>query len=560
MELRHYASIVLKWWWLILLTTLLGAGGAYYTNRNALPIYKASTTLTIDRGGAPNEDPYYTLRTSEALASTYLVQIEAPVILEEVRARLGLEISANAIKGMLTVSQIEDTQLINISAQGHDPALVKALVETVAQVFIEHQTSEQEGRYQSQLDSLLEQATAMEKSLEETQKTITGMGDPADLPDFAQLELAQLETQRANQQTRLSILLQSAEELRLAMARYTTRISVFEPAELPTAPLGSQKMRNTALAAVVGLMAGVGLAFLIEYIDDTVRTPDDVKRVLPLSVLGIVPYLGKNGAQTGVVVAQHPLRPIAEAFRNLRTSIQFTNLDEPPRTLLVTSPQPTDGKSFTAANLATVIAQGGKSVILVDADLRHPTLHHTFNLPLEPGLTEALLAIEDRPRAVRQTEVERMRIVSVGSRAPDSTELLASQTFKRFIAELTEQVDVVILDSPPVLAVSDAAVLSTLVDGVILVMDSAKTRIPAAVQAAERIASVGGVILGVVLNRVKARSGGYYYYYYYHDYTNNGKRGLFDWMKKHGRRRHRKQADSIQQSAISPQPESKAEG
>jgi len=551
MELRHYASIVLKWWWLILLTTLLGAAGAYFVSRNALPVYRASTTLTIDRGGDLREDPYYAIRTSEALASTYLIQIKAPVILEEVRVRLGLEISANALKGMLTVSQIEDTQLINIAAQGYDPALVKALVDTTAQVFIEHQTNEQEARYQSRLVDIEAQAAALEKSLEETQKSITGMGDPSDLPDFARLELVQLETQRANQQTRLSVLLQSAEELRLSMTRYTTRISVFEPAELPAAPIGSQRMRNIMLAAVVGLMAGVGLAFLIEYIDDTVRTPDDVKQVLPLSVLGILPYVAKNGAQTGLVVAHHPMRPIAEAFRNLRTSIQFTNLDEPPRTLLVTSPQPTDGKSFTAANLAAAIAQGGKSVVLVDADLRHPTLHHTFSLSLEPGLTEALLAIEDRPRALRQTEVDSMRVVTVGSRAPDSTELLASQTFKRYIAELGEQADVVIMDSPPVLAVSDAAVLSTLVDGVVLVMDSGKTRIPAAVQAAERIASVGGVILGVVLNRVKARSGGYYYYYYYHDYTENGPRGPFDWLTKRKHRRHRKQADSSQQSAIS---------
>jgi succinoglycan biosynthesis transport protein ExoP len=552
MELRHYASIVLKWWWLILLTTVLAAGGAYYVNRNALPIYRASTTLTIDRGSNPGDDPYRVILNSEAIAGTYVVQIKAPVILEEVRARLGLDISANAIKGMLTVSQVEDTQLIDISAQGYDPALVKALVETVAQVFIENETTQQEARYQSQVDALVTQAAAMEKSLEETQKSITGLGDPADLPDFARLELAQLETQRANQQTRLAILLQSVEELRLSMARYTTRISVFAPAELPTAPIGPQKLRTMMLAAVVGLMVGVGAAFLIEYLDDTVRTPDDVKRVLPLSVLGILPRLGRNGAQADVVVVKHPLRPIAEAFRDLRTSIQFTNLDEPPRTLLVTSPQPTDGKSFTAANLAAVTAQGGKSVILVDADLRHPTLHHLFDLPLEPGLTEALLAIEDRPRAVRQTGVERMRVVSVGSRAPDSTELLASQTFKRFIAELREQADVVILDSPPVLAVSDAAVLSTLVDGIVLVMDSGKTRIPAAVQAAERIASVGGVLLGVVLNRVKARSGGYYYYYYYHDYTPDGRRrGLFDWMKKRKRRAHHKQADSAQLSAIS---------
>lgn len=513
-------------------------------NRNAPAIYRAATTLTIDRGGDPREDIYYVIRTSEAIASTYVVQIQAPVVLEEVRARLGLAMSANAIKGMLTVSQVEGTQLISIAAQGRDPALVKALVETTAQVFIERQTGEQEGRFQSKLAELEAEATALEQSLEETQRAIAGLGNPADLPDFARLELAQLETQRVNLQTRLATLLRSVEEFRLAMARYTTRISVFAPAELPTAPIGPQKMRNMMLAAVVGLMIGVGAAFLIEYLDDTVRTPDDVKQVLPLSVLGILPRLGKNSLETEVVVAKHPLRPIAEAFRNLRTSIQFTNLDEPPRTLLVTSPQPTDGKSFTAANLAAVIAQGGKSVILVDADLRHPTLHHTFNLPLEPGLTEALLAVEDRPRAVRQTDVESLRVVSVGSRAPDSTELLASQTFKRFIGELREQADVVILDSPPVLAVSDAAVLSTLVDGVILVMDSGKTRIQAAVQAAERIASVGGVILGVVLNRVKARSGGHYYYYYYHDYTDSRPKGLFGWMKKRKRKTHHRETEA----------------
>ncbi|HNT74570.1 MAG TPA: polysaccharide biosynthesis tyrosine autokinase [Anaerolineae bacterium] len=534
MELRQYLSIVLKWWWLILLTTVLGAGAAYYVSSISLPIYKATTTLTIDRGGDPRDDPSRQIQTSEAIASTYVVQIQAPVILQAVRSRLGLAMDVDDLKEMLTVSQMVDTQLIDIAAQGHDPALLKALVETVAQVFIEQETGQQEARYQAQLTALETQVAGLETSLEETQKAIAALGDPNDLPEFARLDLAQLETRRANQQTRLTILLQSAQEFRLAMARYTTRISVFAPAELPVKPIGPQTLRNTALAAATGLMIGVGVAFLIEYLDDTVRTPEDIKQVLPLAVLGVLPRMAKrNTAQTGIVVTEHPLQPIAEAFRSLRTSIQFTNLDEPPRTLLVTSPQPTDGKSFTAANLAAAIAQGGKSVILVDADLRHPTMHKTFNLPIAPGLTESLLSVEERPRALQATNVERLRVVPVGSRVPDSTELLASQTFKRLIAELQEQADVVILDSPPVLAVSDAAVLSTLVDGVALVMDCGKTRIPAAVQAAERLAGVGGTILGVVLNRVTARSGGYYYYYYYHtDGLDGERKGLARWFQR----------------------------
>ncbi len=517
MELRQYFSIALKWWWLILLTTVLGAGAAFYVSRISRPIYKATTTLTIDRGGDPRDDPTRQIQTSEAIASTYVVQIQAPVILQKVRSRLGLEMDVDDIKEMLTVSQMMDTQLIDIAAQGHDPALLKALVETVAQVFIEEETGQQEARYQAQLEALETQVVALETSLEETQKAISALGDPDDLPEFARLDLAQLETQRANQQTRLTILLQSAEEFRLAMARYTTRISVFAPAELPTEPIGPQTMRNTALAAAVGLMIGVGTAFLIEYLDDTVRTPEDIKQALPVSVLATLPRMGKHTSTADTLVSKHPLRPIAEAFRNLRTSIQFSNLDAPPRTLLVTSPQPTDGKSFTAANLAATIAQGGKSVILVDADLRHPTLHQTFNLSLDPGLTDALLSPEVRPRALQESGVEHLRVIAVGSRAPDSTEMLASQTFKRYIAELSEQADVIVLDSPPVLAVSDAAVLATLVDGVILVMDCGRTRILAAVQAAERLADVGSTLLGVVLNRVTARHGGYYYYYYYHD-------------------------------------------
>ncbi len=543
MELRQYFAIIRKWWWLLILTTLLATGAAYYVSRTSLPVYKATMTLQIDRGGDPRDDPSRIIQTSEAIASTYVVQIRAPVLLQEVKSRLGVTMEVDKLEDMLTVQQVADTQLIDIAAEGHDPAFVKALVEMVAQVFIERETSLQEARFQARLSELEMQVAALETAIEETQKAIAALGDPDELPEFAQMELARLETQRNNQQTRLTILLQSAEEFRLAMARYTTRIDVFAPAEMPTAPIGPQTLRNTALAAVTGLMIGVGTAFLLEYLDDTIKTPEDARRALATNVLGALPRHGGRNGHEILAAVEHPLGPMAEAFRKLRTSIQFADLDQPIQTLLITSALPTDGKSFIAANLATVIAQSGKSVILIDADLRHPVLHEAFGLPKRPGLLEALLAVNenrDPLNTLQETQVRGLRVLTAGEHTPNPAEVLSSQTFRHFITQLTEQVDFVILDSPPVLAVTDAVVLSNLTDGTIMVLDYGVTRIPAAIQAMERLTEVSSGVLGAVLNRVPPGGDGYYYYqYYYYGTESQKKPGVLNKLLQRDKRKGR---------------------
>lgn len=538
MELRQYFAIVRKWWWLLALTTLLATGTAYYVSSSAPPVYRATATLQIDRGGDPRDDPTRVIQTSEAIASTYVIQIKSPGLLQEVRERLGVQMSADKIKEMLIVSQMGDTQLINITAEGHDPTFVKALVDMVAQVFIERETASQEARFQARLSELEAQVATLEADIEETQKAIASLGDPDELPEFAQLELARLESQRSNQQTRLMILLQSAEEFRLAMARYTTRIDIFDPAELPKEPVGPEVLQTTGLAAVTGLMIGAGVAFLLEYLDDTIKTPLDAKRALDVNVLGGLPR--HDDDRETLVTVKRPQGPISEAFRKLRTSIQFTDLDHPMRTLLVTSPMPTDGKSFIATNLAVTIAQSGKSVILVDSDLRHPVQHRAFDLPKFPGLREGLIAGQDLtgargeneaavpPDLLQATEVEGLQILTAGEHTPNPAEVLGSQTFQRFAAHLAEQADYVIFDSPPVLAVTDAVVLSHMTDGVILVLDCGQTRIPAAAQAMERLRGVGSRVLGAVLNRVPARGDGYYYYQYYYGGEDEETQGWLD--------------------------------
>ncbi len=552
MELRQYLAVIQRYWWLLILTTVLAAGAAFYFSVTSPSTYRATTTLEVEPGADPLDDPYSisSVDTVERAAEIFTAKIKSPVLLDEVKDRLELQMD---IGGLVSVQQVGDTQFLRISAQSGDPALAQALANTVAQVFIERETQQQQARFQDGLQELQNQIKALEASIADTQLDIASLSDASGAPsEFVKLEITRLESQLSRDQTRLVVLLTSAEDFRLAMARYTDNITVHAPAELPGAPIGSRTRQNTLLGAVTGLMIGVGVAFLLEYLDDTVKSPDDVKHNLAVNVLGALPRLGSNG-RPRLIVAEQPRQPMSEAFRNLRTSIQFSSVDRPIRTLLVTSPQPTDGKTFIAANLAVVLAQGGQAVVLVDADLRHPMQHRLFGLPKEPGLSTALLDTDQRPASLQATSVDGLRLVTSGSTAPNPAELLASQRMAEFIQWLLSQADVVVFDSPPVLAVTDAAVLSSLTDGTILVLDCGETRIPAAAQAVERLADVGENLLGAVLNRLPRSSDGYYYYYHYY-YGDDSRDGFVGRVKSlFSPRRRRQRARSRERSRTDDQ-------
>jgi non-specific protein-tyrosine kinase len=264
----------------------------------------------------------------------------------------------------------------------------------------------------------------------------------------------------------------------------------------------------------------VGIAFLVEYLDDTIKTLEDVSAVLGLNTLGTIARLRAsrrgNGAEP-LVTTMEPRSPISEAFRTLRTNIQFSSVDEPVRRLLVTSTGPTEGKSLTAANLAIVFAQAGQSVVLVDTDLRRPVLHKLFDLSNEVGVTNSLLD-DANPGAdewLLTTPVENLYLLASGPLPPNPSELLGSQRMHKLVERLAQQADIIIFDTPPVLAVTDAAVLSRQADGVLVVIEAGSTREREARRALEELAQVDAPILGAVLNKVRTgRREGYYYYRY----------------------------------------------
>ena len=512
MELRQYFSVIWKWLWLIVLGTLLAGGTAYMVSKDVTPVYQASTTLLISEAKTPEMSDYTSLLTSERLAKTYSELLKKRPIMEEVIRRFNLALTPDGLAGMVSVQPVRDTQLIELKVEGTDPHLAGSVANEIPKVFIEEIEAMQLGRFASSKENLAKQMAVLEADVEAIQQAIDALRT-SEAPD--QAELARLQSNLAQYQSSYSSLLKSYEEIRLAEAKAIHNVIVVEPAQVPKYPIRPRTLQNTLLAAVVGCMLAVGVAFLIEYLDDTIKTSEDVEEALGLSTLGTISRLPSAEIEDWLIAADHPRSHLSEAYRALRTNIQFSMLSKPLKTLLVTSANPLEGKSTTVANLGVVMAQAGMSVVIVDSDLRRPLVHEIFQLSKEEGLTDVLL--QGNPHFdsyLQATNVKNLRVLTSGTLPPNPSELLGSKQMTELIERLKGKADVVLFDSPPTLAVTDAAVLANQVDGVLLVIDAGACRREPAVQAMMKLNKIGANILGAVLNKVSPRSSSYYYYSY----------------------------------------------
>lgn len=289
---------------------------------------------------------------------------------------------------------------------------------------------------------------------------------------------------------------------------------IVEEAKVPEAPVYPRTRRNVLLGAVLGLLAGLGMAFLVEYLDNTVKGPDDVETTLGLPLLGVVSNLRGRRARVEEVLLDGKLTPVAEEYRSLRTALLLSSAQGPPRSVVVTSMTPEEGKTSTALNLAVALAQSGRPVVLVDADLRRPRIHKALGLGNEVGLSTYLTGASG-PEVLQQTAVPQLRVVPAGPLPPNPQELLSSRAMAELARTLAPNGEVVIFDSPPVLTVADARLLAKLADGTILVARSKKVTCDELRAGVKLLRDIDARVLGVVLNRFDARRGGYGYYHRY---------------------------------------------
>jgi len=528
MEIKHYLSLVWRWAWLIILGAAIAASITYFYNDRQTPIYQASSTYIIDRApGSGNGNDYAQTLVEQTLTQSYVRIVNTRPVRIETIDRLGLDMTEGQMRGKISISAVPETQLITIRVQDTIPERAAEIANTVGFVFIEQNEERESSRYAEPISNWETRLVEIGDEIEALEIQRNEMGDEETASSEELAAISRLETSIKEAQIRYTDAFNQLNALRVAQAQDTSNLIVIEEAQVPNrcCPISPKTKTNTLLAAAVGALLAVGLIFLLDYLDDTVKSPQEIQEDTNLSTLGTITLIKGENPADRLITAQSPRDPISEAYRVLRTNLNFSSVDGEMNTLLITSSSPGEGKSTTAANLAVVIAQTGKRVILVDADLRRPIQHKIFKASNNQGLTTAILD-SNTPVTyhLQKTKYPELLIMTSGPIPPNPAELLNSQRMIQVMKEFHQEADVVIFDTPPILTVADATILAPRTDGTLVVVESSGTRRSALVQAIERLENTNAHIFGTVINKLNpSRLRGYGYYYKYHYYYSSVK-------------------------------------
>lgn len=332
------------------------------------------------------------------------------------------------------------------------------------------------------------------------------------------IEYGVLRRQAESSRQMYELLIKRFKETSLTEDMKTGNIRVIDEAELPRSPVRPKKQRNLLLAVVLGLMVGVGMAFFLEYLDNTIKLPDEIAEHLQIPYLGPIPAFNTDnkGKKQGseLITIRSPRSTPSESFRGIRTGILFSSPDHSPQIIQISSAMPAEGKTLCAVNLAVVMVQSGGRVLLVDCDMRRPRIHNIFQVERDIGISGVLVGSVSKEAAVIPTEIENLDIIPSGEIPPNPSELLGSDAMKRFLDEMREKYDRIIIDSPPMTAVTDAMVLSRSADGLLLVIRAGEVSRQVLQGTISRANMANARILGAVLNGIQAGKDGYYYNYY----------------------------------------------
>lgn len=352
--------------------------------------------------------------------------------------------------------------------------------------------------------------------LELAQDTYASLVVPKTTDNLSSSELRDIEQANLDLYRQLySTLLSNYEAVRLARLQNTPNVVQVERAVPSDESIQGGPLRNIIMGAIIGLVLTGTLAFTLEYLDDTLKTPQDIANVLGLPVVGYVVNEAALEKSEGMpYVSSNPRSPMAETFRTLRTNLEFASVDKPLKTILITSPGSSEGKTTVATNLAAVMAQANKRVILLEGDLRRPRVHRALGMSNQIGLSDVFRGQMDIRDVARYSKVKDLAVITSGSLPPNPAELLGSARMVQILSRLVESASVVIIDSPP-FVVTDATVLAAKVDGVLLVIQPGKTHAEAAKAMLAQLQRADAHVVGVVLNRVPRKNANYYGYYRY---------------------------------------------
>ena len=506
-DIKEYIHLFWSWAWLIVLAGLVAGGRgvfrleADHAHLSGIDAAAGQRSILGQRQcrshGAryDNDHDQHLCRDADGPTG-------APGVID----KLKLPTTVENLTKVVTVDAVTNTQLLTITVQDPNPQQAIAIANAIASTFVARISDLQSQRYSASREGLSAQVADMEKQIADTTAQITVLQQQATPPPHRRLSLRekvrqprnrprvptdsaamiQLQARLTQYRTIYSNLVTSYEQVRLSEEQTSTNVVVSEPATAESSPVKPKTAQNTALAIVAGMLLAAAVVFAADSLDDTIKNPEELRRKFNLSILGMIAW--HEAPKDKPIVLAQPRSPTAEAFRSLRTNMTYAALDKPLRRIMITSPTAEDGKTTVACNLAVVVSQNEKQVVLVDADMRRPQVHNKFGLHNRLGLSELFVRpIEAIASVIQAVDIPRLAVITSGSLPPNPAELLTSKMMGKILDRLNQAFELIVIDTPPLLSVTDAAALAPALDGVILVVKPGATKLGALQQALEHL-------------------------------------------------------------------------
>ncbi|MBA3268828.1 MAG: polysaccharide biosynthesis tyrosine autokinase [Acidimicrobiia bacterium] len=519
-ELRDYLAVLRRRKWTILLCLVVVVGASLINSFLQTPIYQGRATVLLQ---PRSTDALFNSSTGARNDPARAVETEIQVLKSEpvravVREKLGVAPPVSA-------SAVGETDVINVTATSTKPADAAKIANAYADSYIEFRRDQAIADLQAASTEIQNRVADLQKQIDEIDSQVNALPPGTD-QTAKRASLAPQKDQLILQQGTFK---ERLGQLQVDVGLTTGRAQMVTPAVAPTDPIKPTPLRSGILALVVGLVLGMALAFLRDHLDDSIKTKDDLDRAGGgLPVIGVIPAVADWKAKDAprVVSLADSRSAATEAYRTLRTSIQFLTLDRPLRVLQITSPSAQEGKSTTISNLAVALAGMGQRVVIVCCDLRRPRIHEFFGLDNSIGLTSVLLGQEPLTVALQDVpDQPRLSLLASGPLPPNPADLLSSQRTAEVLAALQAHADIVLIDSPPVLPVTDSLILSGRVDATLLTCLAGVTTRREFSRASELLRHVGAPLVGTVLNGASEGEPYGYYYRYYSPKGGNAKGG-----------------------------------
>ena len=510
MQPQDFRKLVRKWALPVIALTALGAVVAFGVSKAMTPVYQATGNVLVVAGlGQSANSLPADLNISAAEATTTAATLmTTPPLLRSVINSNHLGESETALATNVTATPQTNSELVDVTVTDPSPNRAAQIANAIMSTFAAEITKQNTDRINQAGASLQAEINQVQNTLNQDEQQLAAAS--------ARQDTTALRQTISDQTALLTQLTLNYSTFRASQEQNLETVSVATPASAPAAPSSPRTVLNVALGAVAGLLVALGMAALLEYLDQGLKTAEDVRRRLGIPCLGVVPRYPGGGRRGGHRQVQ--ILGAKEAYRRLRANLLFASPDAELRTIVVTSARSGEGKTQTAANLAIALAGADKHILLIDGDMRRPDLHRMFSKPLQGGMSEMIMEVQrgEVPtlNGAHVTSHAGLSLITSGTIPPNPSELLSSKRSMVLLRSLEKSFDMVVIDTPPVDAVPDALSLAAEGSGTVVVVEAGRTNAAQAAAVVDALNNVGANVLGVVLNKARERRGPDYYYYY----------------------------------------------